>query len=46
MSATFIVVYEAQVDFTTATGLADRVLTEEIDWLDDTLLDSTATVDR
>ncbi len=40
MTASFIVVYEAQADFTTATELADRVLTDEITWLDETLLDS------
>ena len=40
MSNRFVVVYEAQADFTTATDLADRVLVAEIDWLDETLLDS------
>lgn len=36
----FFVIYEAPADFATATELADRVLVEQIDWLDDTLLDS------
>jgi hypothetical protein len=40
MSQRFFVVHEARADFTTATELADRVLTSEIDWLDETLLDS------
>ncbi len=40
MSQRFFVVYEARSDFDTATELADKVLTSEIDWLDETLLDS------
>ncbi len=40
MSKRFVVVYEAQADFDTATELADRVLVARIDWLDETLLDS------
>lgn len=40
MSKRFFVVHEARADFSTATELADRVLTTEIDWLDETLLDS------
>jgi hypothetical protein len=40
VSKRFFVIYEAPADFTTATELADRVLTAEIDWLDETLLDS------
>jgi len=34
----FVVIYEAQADFTVATELADRVLLHEIDWLDVELL--------
>jgi hypothetical protein len=34
----FVVVYEAQADFTTATELADRVLLDKIDWLEEELL--------
>jgi len=37
VSLSFIVVYEAAADFTTATELADRVITRNIDWLEDTL---------
>ena len=40
VSKRFFVVHEAQADFATATELADRVLTAEIDWLDESLLDS------
>ena len=40
MSKKFVVVHEAQADFTTATELADRVLVAKVDWLDETLLDS------
>jgi hypothetical protein len=40
MSLVFVVVSEAAADFTTATELADRVLCEQIDWLDESLLDS------
>jgi hypothetical protein len=40
VSKRFFVVYEAPADLTTATELADRVLTAEIDWLDESLLDS------
>lgn len=39
MTNRFVVVYEAQADFATATDLADRVLAAEVDWLE-TLLDS------
>jgi hypothetical protein len=35
MSLRFAVVHEAPADFTTATELADRVLLEAIDWLDE-----------
>jgi hypothetical protein len=38
MSQRFAVVHEAEADFRTATELADRVLVEAIDWLDDDLL--------
>ncbi len=38
MSLPFAVVYEAPADFQTATDLADRVLVESIDWLDETLV--------
>jgi hypothetical protein len=40
VSRRFVVVYEAQADFRTATELADRVLIKGIDWLDETLLES------
>ncbi len=35
MTKRFAVVYEAEADFRTATELADRVLVEAIDWLDE-----------
>jgi hypothetical protein len=35
MSLTFAVVYEAEADFRIATELADRVLVDVIDWLDE-----------
>jgi hypothetical protein len=38
MSKRFAVVHEAAADFVTATELADRVLCEAIDWLDEDLL--------
>lgn len=38
MRRRFAVVYEAEADFHTATQLADRVLIEAIDWLDDDLI--------
>jgi hypothetical protein len=38
MSRRFAVVYEAEADFHTATELADRVLVEAIDWLDEHLI--------
>src|SRR5436853_6297946 len=38
MSARFAVVHEADADFRTATELADRVLVEAIEWLDEDLL--------
>jgi hypothetical protein len=38
MSQRFAVVHEAEADFRTATELADRVLVEAIDWLDEELL--------
>lgn len=37
MTKRFVVVYEAQADFTTATELADRVLLHEINWLEEVL---------
>ena len=40
MTNSFVVVYEGQPDFITATELADRVLVREVDWLDESLLDS------
>jgi hypothetical protein len=40
VSKRFVVVYEAPADFATATELADRALVAEIDWLDETLLES------
>ena len=52
MSQRFAVVHEAEADFQTATELADRVLMEAIDWLDeDLIIDQrewvgTMTVDR
>lgn len=36
----FVVVSEARADFTTATELADRVLVEAIEWMEEGLLDS------
>ena len=39
MSLPFAVVHEAPADFQTATELADRVLVESIDWLEEHLLD-------
>jgi len=38
MSQRFAVVYEAEADFDTATALADRVLVEAIEWLENDLL--------
>jgi hypothetical protein len=38
MSQRFAVVHEAEADFRTATELADRVLLESIDWLDEHLI--------
>jgi hypothetical protein len=38
MSLRFAVVHEAEADFWTATELADRVLVDAIDWLDEDLL--------
>ncbi|HTU18021.1 MAG TPA: hypothetical protein VMG10_08150 [Gemmataceae bacterium] len=38
MSLRFAVVHEAEADFHTATELADRVLIEAIDWLDEFLI--------
>lgn len=38
MTLRFAVVHEARADFQTATELADRVLCQVIDWLDDDLL--------
>ncbi len=38
MSLRFAVVHEAEADFRTATELADRVLVEAIDWLDEEML--------
>ncbi len=35
MSQNFVVVHEAAEDFVTATELADRILVEKIDWLDE-----------
>jgi hypothetical protein len=40
MSLRFAVVHEAEADFRTATDLADRVLVEAIDWLEETPFDS------
>ena len=39
MSLQFAVVHEAAADFQTATELADRVLVESIDWLDEDQID-------
>ncbi len=38
MSRRFAVVHEAEADFDTATELADRVLVESVDWLDEHLI--------
>lgn len=38
MSLRFAVVHEAEADFQTATELADRVLIEAVDWLDEFLI--------
>lgn len=38
MSLQFAVVHEAQADFETATELADRILCDAIDWMDEYLL--------
>ena len=38
MSLRFAVVHEAAADFETATALADRVLCEAIDWLDEEII--------
>jgi hypothetical protein len=38
MSLRFAVVYEAEPDYRIATELADRVLVDAIDWLDEELL--------
>lgn len=38
MSVQIAVVYEANADFEIATGLADRVLVDRLDWLDDELI--------
>jgi hypothetical protein len=43
MSRRFAVVHEAPADFETATELADRVLREAIDWLDEHLIDDQRT---
>ncbi len=40
MTRRFVVVYEAPADLQLATELADRVLCERIDWLDEHLLDT------
>src|SRR4051812_29936622 len=42
MSVRCAVVHEAEADFQTATELADRVLVEAIEWLDEDLLDNNA----
>jgi hypothetical protein len=39
----FVVVHEATADFETATELADRVLTDQVGWLDVTMLDGQRT---
>ncbi len=39
MSLRFAVIYEAAADFQTATELADRVLVESIEWMEEHLLD-------
>ncbi len=38
MSLRFVVIGEARADFTTATELADRVLLEQVDWLEESTL--------
>jgi hypothetical protein len=38
MSQRFAVVHEAEADFQTGTELADRVLVEAVDWLEEELL--------
>lgn len=38
MSHKFVVVYEAPADFRVATELADRVILDKIDWLDEAIL--------
>jgi hypothetical protein len=38
MTPRFVVVHESEADFNTATELADRVLVDAIDWLDEHLL--------
>ncbi len=40
MTARFVVIYESAADFATASEIADRALVAEIQWLDETLLDS------
>jgi hypothetical protein len=40
MNQRFAVVHEAEADFQTATELADRVLVEAVDWLDDDMIDN------
>jgi hypothetical protein len=40
VSQRLVVVYEAPADFHTATELADRILLDEVAWLDATLLES------
>ena len=44
MSTRFAVVHEAGADFQTATELADRVLVEAIEWLDEDLLRTGASI--
>ena len=39
MSLQFAVVHEAPADFQTATELADRVLVESIDWMEEDLIE-------
>jgi hypothetical protein len=46
VSLRFAVVYEAPADFQTATELADRVLVEAIDWMEDHLLEHQRTWTR
>lgn len=40
MSIRVVVIHEAQADFITATELADRLLVEQVEWLDETMLAS------